>query len=73
LSFNLGSQPGFFLGTEPRLLFGFTPDIFFGSASFGFFNKSLGFLRGADPCLLTRLNPLDFLFNRAEPHLSPTA
>src|SRR4029434_8395929 len=73
LSFNLGSQPGLFLGTESRLLLGLTPNIFLGPTSFGFLNKCLGFLSGAHTCLLTRLHPLDFLFHRAAPHLSPTA
>jgi hypothetical protein len=72
LSFNLGSQTGFFPGADARLLFGFAPRIFFGATSFGFLNKSLGFLRSAHTRLLARLHALDFLFHRAEPHLSPT-
>jgi hypothetical protein len=71
LSFNLGSQTGFFLGAESRLLFGSTPRIFFGSTSFRFLNKSLSLVGGAHTGLLARLHPLDFLFHRAEPHFSP--
>jgi hypothetical protein len=53
------------------VLFGLAARIFFGPTSLSFIGQPLRFLGGADACLLTNLDPLDLLFDGAEPRFRP--